>query len=324
MGVVIAGAAIAAVGAIGSAVIAKKSQDKAIAAQKDALASQKGIDIGAVQQQAKDADLQKYKDQFKLLGEVDPTTAAIRDQSNAALLNSVNDTNSANSNSILQSLFNENANVDPNDAAFAAKLKSKAQEQLDLGGSLSPEAQSEFVRAGLETASGAGFNPGSNATKQGVGKLLFTESNALEQQRAKMAQELFGFATDLNTTRNQQLLGISNAAQTKSALDQNKLLNLAQLADSRTPNIGLSGGDIANLAVGNTNQANAVAAQKGAVDAANAQARGQITAGLVGNLASVAGTAIQGYGASRAGVGAKTSYEDFLKNNPTSSAARGY
>lgn len=290
---------VAAVGAavtVGTGLVkanaAKVAANKAADAQQHALDAQKPADINAISDQAKQADLKRYQDQFKALNEVDPVTGQIRTATNNALLAGANgDANGSNANTILQGLFDTNNPVNPADASFAADLKAKAQQQLDLGGKLSPEAQAEFVRAGLENASSSGFNAGSSATKQGIGSLLFSQSNALEQQRNATAQQLFGFATDLNTTRNQQLLGIANTATTKSAIDQQKLLALAGLTDSRTPSIGLTGGDVANLATGNANQTNAIALQKGAIQAQQAGANGQIISGLVGNLASAAGPA---------------------------------
>lgn len=326
---VVTGAVIAAGAAAVAANQKKVAATRALNAQQAALDKVKGVDINAVAQDAKAQDVQKYKDQFALLSQVDPNTAAFRDAANRGLIEQANgDANSTNANQILQGLFDSNVKLDPADADFMAKLKAKAAQQLDLGGKLSPDQQAEFVRAGLEQSAGSGFDPSSSASRQGIGKLLASESNALELQRQNVAKELFGFATDLNTTRNQNLLGIAGAAGNKSALDQQKLLQLAALGDSRVPNVGLSGGDIANLAVGNNNQANNVTVQRGAANANYAGVNGEITAGLIGNIASAAGGLAGAYGSGagllsgRSGVGAPTTYADFLKNNPNSSAAR--
>ncbi len=104
-----------------------------------------------------------------------------------------------------------------------------------------------------------------------------------------MAQQLFGFATDLKTNRNNTLTGISGASQGASAAQFSKLFNLANLADSRVPNIGLGGGDIANLAIGNNNLENNKALQTGAINANMATAKGKSNAALIGATGSVIG-----------------------------------
>lgn len=291
-------AAIVAAGAIGSAVVQANAAKKAAAAQQEALKNVKGVDINQVSQQAKDADIAKYRDQFNLLNQYDPVTGEIRSTTNDQLADfAKNDSNSNDANSILKTLFNENANPDSTDVNFYNTLRSQAQNQLDQGGQLSPEQQAEFVRAGLEGASTTGLNAGSAATRQSVGKLLASEQLQQQQQRQQMAQQLFGFATELKNNRNQTLGNIANQNLAASQVKQNKLLALSELADSRVPDVGLSGGDIANLAVGNQNQANQVALQRGAIQAQQAQARGQITAGLIGGLTSAAGMyAGGGYG----------------------------
>jgi hypothetical protein len=276
---------------VGGAVAAKSAADRSARAQREALAGQKGVDVADVTRQAREADLQKYRDQFRLQAEVDPGSAALRESSNKALQESVfGDPNEKNANEILKSLFNENVNVDPNDANFVQALKTRAQETLALGGKISPDQQAELVRAGLETGAQSGFNAGSSATRQGVGKLLASESEALAASRAEQARGLFGFATDINSSRVGNLTNIGNAS-TNAAIARNaKLTSIANLADSRVPEIGIGGGDIANLAVGNTNQGNQVTLQRGAVAAQNAAANGQIISGLIGKLGGAAQT----------------------------------
>lgn len=292
----ITSAVIVAAGAVGAAAMSANAQKKAAAAQADALKNQKGVDIPAVQQQAHDADVAKYKEQFNLLNQFDPVTGEIRSNTNDALNTyATNDTQENQANSILGTLFNENVAPDSKDVNFYNTLRDQAQTNLDQGGQLSPEMQAEFVRSGLEGASTTGLNAGSAATRQSIGGLLASQQLALQQKRQDMAKSLFGFATDLKSNRNQTLGNLANQNLASSTAHGNKLLNLAQLADSRVPDAGLSGGDVANLAVGNTNQANGVALQKGAIAAQNAQARGQIAAGLIGGLTSAAGSYAASY-----------------------------
>lgn len=296
MGVIIAGAAIAAVGAVAGAVVSSNAAKKAAQTQADALKSVKGVDIPAVEQEAKNADVQKYKDQFDLLNQYDPVTGQLRSNTNDALNQyATNDTNANQANSILNTLFNENKGPDSTDLNFYNTLRTQAQGQLDQGGALSPEQQSEIVRAGLEGASTTGLNAGSAAARQSIGGLLASQVTAQQQARQQMAQNLFGFATQLKDNNNAQQQAVAQTSLAASQAQGNKLLGLANLADSRVPNVGLSGGDIANLAVGNQNQANQTALQQGAINASNAQARAQIAAGLIGGLTSAAGTAAGAY-----------------------------
>lgn len=306
MSALITAAVIGVAGAAVSANQKKVAQNKANDAQQAALDKQQSLDPAQIAKDAYSADLARYQKQFQALDSIDHTTSQIRNSSNDALLAGVTgggDKNNVNANSILQGLFDSNNKLDPADANFSASLKAKAQQQLDLGGKLSPDAQAEFVRAGLEQSAQGGFNAGSDATKQGVGKLLFSESNALEQQRNATAKTLFGFADDLNTSRNNNLLGIAGATASKSASDYTKLLGLAQLADSRVPALGLTGANVADLSVANTNQQNQLATQQGAVTASNAQARGAITAGLIGGITSSVTGALGGYAGAASGLG---------------------
>lgn len=276
---------------VAGAVISGNAQKKA--AKIAAGTGNGGVDIAAVQQQAREADLQRIKDTNAA---EDPTMKGIRTSSDQALLNSVvGDPNATNANKILSSLFNENINLDPRDAAFQQKLKTEAQKQLDLGGSFSPEQQAELVRAGLEKSSAAGYGAESTTGKSQLGKLLASESDRMATERQARAKDLFGFATDLNNLRTSNLLNISGASTSTAAADQNRLLNLAGLVDSRKETVGLTGGDIANLAVGNQNSANQMAANRASIAAGNAQARATSTAGLISGLTSGIGQGINAW-----------------------------
>jgi hypothetical protein len=275
------------------------AQKKALAAQQAALDKQKPVDVEATQASAKQADLDKFKAGFEAQNQYDPVTGQIRAKTNDALSQfASNDTNENAANSALGALSAENLPVDSRDVQFTDTLKGQAQSALDQGGALSPEQQAEFVRAGLEGASTTGLNAGSSTTRQSIGKLLASEQLAQQEQRQNMAKNLFGFATDLKSQRNNTLSNIASNNLGASAQHGNKLLNLAQLADSRVPDVGLSGGDIANLNVANTNQANGNAMQQGAIQANNAVARGQIAAGLVGGITSAAGSFAGNYASS--------------------------
>lgn len=298
--------AVAAVSAGGAAIAANQKKvalNKANDAAQVALNAQKAQDPVALANQAYAQDLAKYKADFAAMNTVDPLSGQMRTASSAGLLaNASGDQNSTNANTILQNLFNSNNPANPTDINFEKTLKSQAQGALDLGGKLSADQQAEFVRAGLQTAGQSGFNPGSGATINGVGGLLASQSNALQLQRQAQAKDLFGFATDLNTTRNQQLLNIASGSSGKSVSDYQKLMGIAQLSDSRVPSLGLTGPDVAGLSAGNVTQANQVALQRGGVAQANAQAAGQIAAGLTGGITSAITGAISPAGGLSSGI----------------------
>jgi hypothetical protein len=251
------------------------------------------VDIQEVQRLAREADLQRIKDTNAA---EDPTMKGIRTSADQALLNSVvGDPNISNANKILQTLFDENVNLDPRDANFQERLKAEASRQLDLGGRLSPEQQAELVRAGLENAEQAGYGAESTTGRGQLGKLLASESERLATERQARAKDLFGFAADLQNLRNSNLLGIGSASTSTANLNTNRLLDIAGLVDSRKETVGLTGGDIANLAVGNQNAANQMAANRAAIEAQNAQARATSTAGLIQGLTTAAGQGLQAW-----------------------------
>lgn len=282
--VIMAGAAVASAGA------KQYAAGKAASAQKKGLDAVEGVNIADVANQAAARDIQKQKDQFAAQAATDPASAALRTTSNEGLQRAVfGDPNEQNANTILQTLFDENINIDPNDVNFVSSLKSRAQEVLDQGGRFSGEQQAELVRAGLEQGGQAGFSAGSSATRQGVGKLLASESERLAAEREARARDLFGFATATENNRVNVLGDIGEGSLRANAQKTDQLFNIANLADERVPNIGLSGGDIANLAVSNTNLRNKVALAKAGVRAQKALATGDTIAGLAGSLGTMAG-----------------------------------
>jgi len=298
MGLVTAITAAVAVGsALAKSNAAKKAAKGAAAAQNEALDQVKTVDVKTTQADAAAADRAKYAAGFSALAEQDPNTARAREASSAGLADSAGpNSNSTAATSLVSTLFSENVNQSPADRAFINTLKQQAQGQLDLGGALSPEQQSEFVRAGLENVGSAGVSAGSSAGKQSIGKLLASEQMAVQQKRQSMARELFGFASDLDSTRVNNLGQISSLATNTDQAQASKLLSIAQLADSRVPSIGLSGSDVANLSVANVNTQNQVALAKGGVKADEHKARGVSNAALIGGISSAVTSGIGSYG----------------------------
>ncbi len=318
----VASAAAKGIAANQAAKRAQGAAGQAAAAQKTGLDAVQTVDPTKINAQAVAADRAKITNQLTALKDLDPGTAALRDTSNAGL--NTTSQQAQDSNAILKGLFDENAALNPADANFQEQLKARAQQHLDEGGSLTPEQQAEFVRAGLEQAGTSGVGAGSAAGRQTVGKLLASEQNALQLQREAQAKDLFGFATDLQTQRNQQLLGIQGATLNADQANTAKLLNLAQLADSRTPNVGLSGTDMANLAVSNQQLLNDVALKKAGVNANLASTIGTLAANrdtavggaIAQGIGSIAGSYAGSLGAGAAG-GIKTAAPTYLAKTGT-------
>jgi len=243
--------AIALAATAASSAYAASQQRKAAKEQQAALDKIKGTDIEKTAARAKEADLQQFKDSLQAQRDLDPATARLRDISNEQLAQG--DPQQAAVNRVLSDLFSTTQPADARDTKFIETLKTRAQEELDRGGALSGEQQSELVRAGLEQAGASGVGAGSVAGRRTVGRLLASETERLRQERGNVARELFGFATDLQSRRIDDASRLVSTNQNVQQQRLQRLFNLANLADSRVPTIGLGGSDIANLEISNQN-----------------------------------------------------------------------
>jgi hypothetical protein len=245
------------------------------------------VDPAQMAAMAQEQDIARYRQSLAAQEQLDPATAQMRKLADAGL--GATDPNETIANALLAQLYSENVNIDPRNAEFQNLLKERATEQMRLGGSLSPEQQAELVRAGLEQTGTTGVGPGSRAGKQSIGKLLVSEQEALGQNRAALAQQLFGFSEAMDQNRAGRLGGIAGQAGSQQQITANKLFGMADLADRRMPTVGLSGADMVNLAVSNVNTKNEAILGQGNIAAEGALARGQIGSSLLGGLAQVPG-----------------------------------
>lgn len=158
-------------------------------------------------------------------------------------------------------------------------------EDAKLGGALTADVQAEVTKAALEGAGQAGLS-GSMAGRGRVARDIGISSQLLRQQR--LAQAL-GIE---QTMANQYL------ASEQAAANEVGRLGLASLA-LPLPEAGLSAGDLASVAVGGQNAANAAAANSAASrNAQLAQLFGAATsfAGAMGGMGQAPGSTVPGVG----------------------------
>lgn len=290
------------------------NSSKAISAQKDA-AKTSQVNIDALNNQTKAISTQNAIDSANLEKQLNPLAPELRRQSLQGLIAQLNpDQTAQTSQSLLASGLGQPLNTPLLTAAIA-----KAHSDLAMGGQLSPELQNLATRQGLAQAGNvAGNGGGLGLGRDLVARDLGLSSYGIEQQRLNTAlgaggQEL-GLATDnqtnllnyiqlLNQMRQQQFSNVFNTAQFGQNIQQ--------------PNLGLSPSSIANISVGNSNAQGASLANQGNIYGQQSQNYLNL-AGQLGGYGLLAYNQSQG-----SGIGQPTTYADFLKNNPQSSAAIG-
>src|SRR6266498_1454021 len=160
---VIAGAAVAAAGAAGSAYMKKEAADKAAHAQQVALKGQAKIldeelSYSKVNHQAIQAERQRAKERLALQEEIDPELAQLRKLGKQQLLAQVQQPEaSRDSVRVAKQLFEENAQPNAGLEKLKDQIIGRAQEKLAQGATLPPEFQAELVRAGVSQGSQAGL-----------------------------------------------------------------------------------------------------------------------------------------------------------------------
>ncbi len=219
----------------------------------------------------------------------------------------------------------------------------KAQSDLALGGDLPLDVRNLVARNAAAKAGGLGnIRLGGDISARDLGLTSLDLANRRLSNAQALGQAQLG-ADQFNNQLAQQA-GIFNSGQRQQAgqFGQGYMLNQAQLLQSlangdyakalsaaqfgqslQTPVVGLDPSAVANLYVGNQNAGTAAGLQAAQIGAAQAQGSSQLGGSLLG--AGLGGLANY-YGnktAANAGIGAKTTYADYLAANPYSSAAIG-
>ncbi len=320
-------AAVVAVG--GAAVVANQAHVNSNRATNAAAtaASANQIDITALDAQTKAAAIQNATDSANLEKQLTPEVPALRTAANTAVLNSLNqglDPSIAKGQAMLSSNLGVPLNTPLLNSAIA-----KAQSDLSLGGRLSTDQQNQATRTGAATAGsvagpGGGLGLGRDLTARDLGLTSYN----VEQQRLQNASTIGGQELNQQQDNSNNLLDQINTLSSIHNNQFNQQLAAAQYGQSiAPPQVGLDPSAIANLTVANqnvkaggyTSQANIAGAQS----AADYKLAGQALGYGVNILAGANSNTNSGAQLNNSGIGPTTTYADFIKNNPNSTAAGG-
>lgn len=282
--VVVAGAA--AYGAYSKGQAAKKAANMRMAA----LDQVKELDIPGIQTAAQKADEARFAGSLELQKKVDPAAAEARAKGLEGLVANISGTEDAQSKTALEkALETQNLTADQT-AALKQALLENAKTALAQGASLPPEFQAELVRTGLEQSGTAGLTPDrQGASGQTLRKLVGSAGLQLQEQRR---QQAIGTVAAVDQSNLNQASILSNLAQSFQGLINSRAsraAGAASVGQSLLPAFGLTGGDVSNLMVANTNLKNNVTLAKGDTLAQKALASGAMKAELVGAAASAVG-----------------------------------
>ena len=278
----VAGATI--VGTVGGALINQSSSDKALQAQKDALANVKPADINAINTQAVDTQTANAKAAKALQDQLNPGVSTLQNTSISDLLAKLQpDQYTEQIKALLSKSLTGDSSINP---SLLNSAVSSAQQQLDLGGKLDAETQNQIMRAALAKAGSVapgGLGLGRDITARDLG----LTSLQLQQQRLQNASTIGGQQLSEQTAQSQQTLAQQQMLSALASGDWTKYLQAAQFAQSiQTPSLGLSGTDVANISLGNTNQSNQAALSLGNLNAAGDVASGKTYSSILGGLTS--------------------------------------
>lgn len=293
MAAITAAVAIGAV-AVGAAAYEGEAKKGAAAdaakAQTDALNGVQYLDINKLNSDALAADSAKFQNQFALQEKYDPTVANLRTQGASGVLDGLKD--NPDENSLLHQLAQAGTEDSPKRDAIINQLMDGAQTELNAGATLPPEFQQELVRSGLESTGAAGTT-GSGAAGVQARTLLGSAGIALQQQRQTQATGLLSAADSLRQNRAAILSNALAGVEQANNAQQGRQINAFQIGAAGVPNAGLSGADVTNLALQNTQLHNQVTLGKGNVNAnlalANGAANAQMAAGIAGGVTGAIG-----------------------------------
>lgn len=294
------GAAAAVAGTVSTISSQKKAANLAQQQADRANTNPAGVDINALDAQARGIASKNAADSAALQEKYNPGVAGLRTASTQALTNGLSQ--DPRVTSIADQVASQAGRM-PTGISYDSPLLrdaiARARGDLTLGGSLDKETQNQVARKSLAMAGnvqGGGYG-GLNLGRDITARDLGLTSLQLENQRLQNAASLGGQEAALgqgnaNLSLQAQLAGTNNlfnSANFLSSLDNgqfSKALSASQLSQNiAAPQSGLDPGSVANLAVGNSNaqanqQQNAAALQIGA---ANNQAA---------NYAKLAGTGL--------------------------------
>lgn len=290
------GAIFGAAGSIAAAAMQADALRDATQMQIDALERQRqyvyaNLDPSVIGAQAYQGDVNRALQQRTLQGMIDPALLNQRYASETAISDSLSKIGEE-SGRVSKQAADEALRGTPGMDLVKQKLVDQALQELEMGATLPPDVQAEFMKAGLEKS---GMTTGS-ASGQGVGgqilrTILGTEGLKLKAQRQEQAAKLATSAQNLEASRQnilQSLFPRLNEVQLQNLGGQQSVLSQS---NAMMPEAGLSGHDVANIWLARVGATNQLAQSAANAAASAAQQSGQIWAGAIGGATRAIGGA---------------------------------
>lgn len=302
-------AAVAVAGAVASAAAKKSAAKKAASAQKKGIEQQENLlrtklDPGALNRLAQEVDRDRALNRIALQKEVDPEIAQLREFSRKKLLDlSQQEQSQLQSQQVADQLFRENIQADPNMERLKDTIIASAQKEFDAGATLPPEFQAELVRSGLQAGAQAGIGTAKSSVGGVTSRILGGAGIQLQQQRQQQGAALAGTADSLARSRQQLLANIFPTVKVQEDSALQRAQGGLQLSENMLPESGLSGLDATNVEIARRKGQAGLLGQRAAINAQQAQARGDFTASLIGAGTSLATSGVGAIGAMGAGAG---------------------
>lgn len=285
-----------AAGQVAAAAMQAAALREATQMQIDALERQRqyvyaNLDPSVIGAQAYQGDVNRALQQRTLQGMIDPALLNQRYASETAISDSLSKIGEE-SGRVSKQAADEALRGTPGMDLVKQKLVDQALQELEMGATLPPDVQAEFMKAGLEKS---GMTTGS-ASGQGVGgqilrTILGTEGLKLKAQRQEQAAKLATSAQNLEASRQnilQSLFPRLNEVQLQNLGGQQSVLSQS---NAMMPEAGLSGHDVANIWLARVGATNQLAQSAANAAASAAQQSGQIWAGAIGGATRAAGSA---------------------------------
>jgi hypothetical protein len=220
---------------------------------------------------------------------------------------------SLESTRVAKQLFSENIDQNPELKKLKDTVIQKANDLLQLGGSLPPEYQAELVRAGVGASAQAGIKPGERSVGGVVSNVLGSAGEKLRQARNLEASQLAGTAQAMTESRAKILGSIFPTIQSSEQSNLGRAAGIFQLANSTEAGTGtgLTGRETLNLDLSGRTAQRDIAMQKANLNSWKALefARIRDTAlnQSVGNWGGTASGAYGGAGGTGGGGGSQAS-----------------
>jgi hypothetical protein len=295
----IAGAAVAALGSMGSAYLTWDAQDSALDAQEAALKKLKTIDIDEMKDLASETDIDRFRKQFEVQRDIDPRFAALRDKGAGNLLRALSDDASGQqySDTTLKALGEDLEAERPVTQRLIDQLIERAEADLSAGATLPPEFQGELIKAGLERAGARGEAiDGRGVAGTEIRRLLGSEGLALKERREAGALAKVGAAENLRARRSQVLSELAQLDNNLRGAKVNRAAGAIATGSAAVPAVGLTGADAVNMSLSNLDLKNQVTLGLGNIKAQKRLAEGQMYSSMLSSGTNFIGGLMGGGG----------------------------